>query len=308
MDGSTLEWSGATTFRLKTKGLLTIFLDAWLERPASLDQYLSVDEVDECDYIFISHAHFDHLPSADRIAKETGAIPESQLAAISGGERIPLFIKEQRHKVIVASSSRPHGLPSGPPSGPPGPPTPNPDDAIITVHAWPSLHALMPLGDHRSFPEVMDTGTVYTGSGSHSCTLDVTRGLTYGLGGLLKMDLVPPQMHQDMKDFVTYMKDRDMNRYSFFDGGQIMYNFLIDGKALLWNGHLGGYEGILKEEPDFAVKEVQWIGEPSKVTWCLHDRCPINPKHINVAIATERVEEGTKSKVIELTPAQPFRL
>lgn len=50
--------SGATTYRLKANGLV-IWLDTWLERPSVLPKYLDVDEVDEADYIFISHAHFD---------------------------------------------------------------------------------------------------------------------------------------------------------------------------------------------------------------------------------------------------------
>lgn len=49
---------GATTYRLKACGL-TIFLDTWLDRPSCLDQYLSIEDVTEADYIFISHAHFD---------------------------------------------------------------------------------------------------------------------------------------------------------------------------------------------------------------------------------------------------------
>lgn len=49
---------GATTFRLKAKGI-TIFLDTWLERPSNIQTYLKVEDVQECDYIFISHAHFD---------------------------------------------------------------------------------------------------------------------------------------------------------------------------------------------------------------------------------------------------------
>jgi len=50
--------TGATTFRLKTCGL-TIFLDAWLERPSILPKYLDIEHVTDADYIFISHAHFD---------------------------------------------------------------------------------------------------------------------------------------------------------------------------------------------------------------------------------------------------------
>jgi L-ascorbate metabolism protein UlaG (beta-lactamase superfamily) len=49
---------GATTFRFRTRGV-TIFLDTWLDRPSILKTYLPVDDVQEADYIFISHAHFD---------------------------------------------------------------------------------------------------------------------------------------------------------------------------------------------------------------------------------------------------------
>lgn len=49
---------GTTTFRLKSHGI-TMFLDAWLERPKTLPIYLSLEDVTEADYIFISHAHFD---------------------------------------------------------------------------------------------------------------------------------------------------------------------------------------------------------------------------------------------------------
>ncbi|KLU91662.1 hypothetical protein MAPG_10180 [Magnaporthiopsis poae ATCC 64411] len=55
---ATIEWFGATTYRLKANGL-TIFLDTWLDRPSVLPKYLSPDDVDEADYILISHAHFD---------------------------------------------------------------------------------------------------------------------------------------------------------------------------------------------------------------------------------------------------------
>lgn len=134
---------GATTFRLKTKDL-TIFLDTWLEKPNVLPHYLSIDQVLEADYIFISHAHFDHLPGCDRLAKQTGAVviangeainvlreagvPEQQLLPVAGGERIPLFTRETHQaaregKVAVAP-------------GPPGAPR-RPDDslAVMAVHA-----------------------------------------------------------------------------------------------------------------------------------------------------------------------------
>ncbi len=48
---------GSTTFRVKAKGV-TIFLDTWLERPSIMQQFAKIDDMDECDYIIISHAHF----------------------------------------------------------------------------------------------------------------------------------------------------------------------------------------------------------------------------------------------------------
>ncbi|KAE9378579.1 hypothetical protein N431DRAFT_501171 [Stipitochalara longipes BDJ] len=345
VEETTLEWFGATTFRMKTHGLI-IFLDTWLERPSSLPSYLAIDGVAECDYIFISHAHFDHLPGADRLAKRTGAIvigngetirvmresgvPDSQLIAVSGGERLALFTSTQRNDAIATTP-----LPkSGPSQGPHGPPQPDPSEAVITVHVWPSLHALMIPGNHQDFPETIDTGTVYTESSSHACTLDTTRALTYGLGSLVNMPQIPPMVQGDMRVFVEYLRDMNANKYSSFDGGQLMYNFLLGKKTLLWNGHLGGYEGILREmtpKPDvvilavagranhngrpwngsaaeYAVNMIKWIGEPKQVIWCLHDQGAMNPKFINTKAATDLVHAETRSKVVDLKHAVSQRI
>lgn len=111
-------------------------------------------------------------------------MPESQLMSVAGGERVPLFTAEQRKAVTEKGNQ------GGPPA--PGPTQPDATLAPITVHCWPSLHCLMPPGDHRKFPETLDTGTVYVGSDSHTSTMDTTRGLRYGLGGLTKMLSLPP--------------------------------------------------------------------------------------------------------------------
>ena len=69
----TLEWFGTTTFRLRVDGL-TIWLDTFLDRiPAAPQVGLSVTEVDEADYVFISHCHFDHILGANIVARNTGA-------------------------------------------------------------------------------------------------------------------------------------------------------------------------------------------------------------------------------------------
>ncbi|KAH6698483.1 hypothetical protein BKA61DRAFT_682513 [Leptodontidium sp. MPI-SDFR-AT-0119] len=343
----TLEWFGATTFRLKAKGM-TVFLDSWLERPAPLKSYLTIGQVTECDYILISHAHFDHLPGADRLAKNTGAIiigngeaiavmrkagvPDAQLVAVAGGERIPLFTKAQRDEAVqMAAAADASAVSAGPRHGPPkgtrGPPVPDEKLAKLVIHAWPSLHCLGLPVPHADIPQTIDTATVYTGAlSTYSCTLDLTRALTYGFGNLIKASEHPPWLSDEMKVFIAYMKDRETNQYSFYDGGQIMYNILIDDQTLLWNGHLGAYEGILRNiQPrpnvavlgiagrgnlngrpfdgsaaEFAVQEVKWLGEPSKLVWCLHDEGAINPKFIKTDAATKLVEKETKTKVIAL--------
>ncbi|KAH7205128.1 uncharacterized protein BKA55DRAFT_698660 [Fusarium redolens] len=337
MEQTTLEWFGATTYRLRTKGV-TMFLDTWLDRPSVMPKYLAVDDVAKADYILISHAHFDHLPGADRIAIKTGAIvianceainvlrqagvPEAQLFPVSGGERIPLFTREvrlqaQRQEVPLAQ-------------GPPGrPPYPHHSLAALSVHVWPSLHCFVPLPP----PEFMDTGVVYDDEVPYASSLDITMGMQYAL--LKLQDIMPVEKMDDgMRSFCTYVNDREKNVLSHCDGGQLMFNIIIDGKALLWSAHLGGYEGIIKTvEPQpeiailaiagranfngrpfkgsaaqFALKKIQWLGQPKQVIWCLHDTSCVEPYHVDTTAATEMVERETSTKVLNLKQATPVVL
>ncbi|KAK8104411.1 uncharacterized protein PG998_011444 [Apiospora kogelbergensis] len=343
MTQSTLEWFGATTFRLRTRGV-TIFLDTWLDKPDVMPSYLAADEVTEADYIFISHAHFDHLPGADRIALKTGAIvianceainclrnagvPEAQLFPVQGGERIPLFTRAVRDQAQADESMRKPGFPGAPP-------LPADRLAALSVHVWPSLHCLMP-EDH---PETVDTATVYTGAASpYSCTLDITFAMKYGLlriGEWLPAEQMKPGHHS----FVRYVADRERHVFSHCDGGQLMFNFLMPTesggtKALLWSAHLGGYEAVLKDmqpKPDiailgiagranlngrpfdgssaeFASRQVEWLGNPSQVVWCLHDESCIPPYRTDTEAATVAVEKNGKSKILYLKPAEVVAL
>lgn len=103
---ATLDWLGVATFRLQVDGLM-IFLDAYMDRvPAAPPVGLTTAEVDRADFILVGHSHFDHLWGAERIARNTGAtiigshetarlmteeeVPEQQLIAVAGGERIRL--------------------------------------------------------------------------------------------------------------------------------------------------------------------------------------------------------------------------
>lgn len=180
-------------------------------------------------------------------------------------------------------------------------------------------------------PEVIDTGTVYKGAASpYSCTLDITLGMKHGLlkiGELIPAEKLTPGHHS----FIEYISDREKNVFSHSDGGQLMFNFIMDGgKALLWSAHLGGYEGILRDlQPkpsivimaiagranlngrpydgsaaEFAALKLGWLGQPSKVIWCLHDEACIPPWRIDTTAATKAVENTGRTKVLDLTPAE----
>ena len=101
----TLEWFGCATFRVRAGGL-TLFFDTYLDKiPGSPEVSLSCAAVDAADYVFVSHAHFDHLLGADIVARATGAtavgsyecarilrdngVPVAQILPASGGETPP---------------------------------------------------------------------------------------------------------------------------------------------------------------------------------------------------------------------------
>lgn len=218
-------------------------------------------------------------------------VNESQLFPVAGGERIPLFTKDDRKAAVNGK------LPIA--DGPPGMPArPNHSRAVMSVHVWPSLHALMPGSGHHDIPDEIDTGTVYKGEATpYTCTLDITMGMKYGLLRM-KENMPPEQMNDGMKSFGDYIGDRKNNVFSHYDGGQLAYNFLVGpGQTVFWNGHLGGYEGIIKSiepTPDvailtiagranlngrpfdgsaaqFATNQIRWLSQPKKVIWALHD-------------------------------------
>lgn len=98
---------------------------------------------------------------------------------------------------------------------------------------------------HADIPDEMDTATRYEGSTPYACTIDITIGMRFGL--LRLGEIVPPEhLDRGERSFIDYVSKRDMNIMSNFDGGQIMFSFLIGDKTLLWSAHLGAYRGILE--------------------------------------------------------------
>ena len=142
---TTLEWFGTATFRVRHAGL-DLFFDAYLDRLPGLDPVgLTTAEVEKADFVFVSHAHFDHLYGADAIALRTGAtvvaspesarclrergVPEEQLLVVTGGETVqcgpttrvrvlpgPPFVpvRPQRRRHVRPLSRRPRRERPGP--------------------------------------------------------------------------------------------------------------------------------------------------------------------------------------------------
>ena len=169
--------------------------------------------------------------------------------------------------------------------------------ATAAVHVWPSLHSLIPATTPHDLPEKFDTAEKFTGETTpFDCTLDITRLMQFGL---FKMkEFVPEEsMEPGMRAFANYVHDRQKHVMSHFDGGQLMYNFVADGKGILFNSHLGVYQGIaqgLTPKPavailgvggranldgrpyqgsaaEFLVKQAKWLGEPTSIYFSLND-------------------------------------
>lgn len=279
-----LEWFGVTTFRLRACGL-TIFLDCWLDKPKTFTKHITLEEAvkDGVDYIFISHAHFDHLPGTSALAKATGAViianceaislcradgvPEQQLQRVSGGERIPCFTKH-----VLQAASR--GEIDTAPDLPNAAKRPHVKHAALTVQVWPGLHCLLPNAPSVVLPDELHTGALPASpldalSADFASTADITRLMEYGF--LKIANLVPAEdRDRHMKSLIAWLEscsEPNKGCLSACDGGNLMYNILLPTasgqKALLWNAQLGYYAGILQTldpKPDFAILSVAGQG------------------------------------------------
>jgi L-ascorbate metabolism protein UlaG (beta-lactamase superfamily) len=62
---TTITWYGHSCIRIDTAGGRTIIIDPWFANPRSP---LSVDDVDRCDLLLVTHGHFDHFGDALALA------------------------------------------------------------------------------------------------------------------------------------------------------------------------------------------------------------------------------------------------
>lgn len=76
-----LTWHGHACFTLVTDEGSRIMFDPWLDENPVAD--IRTDQVDELDFLLISHGHFDHFGDAIKLAKQTGALLISTFEIVS---------------------------------------------------------------------------------------------------------------------------------------------------------------------------------------------------------------------------------
>ena len=211
---TTLEWFGTATFRVRDAGL-DLFFDAYLDRLPGLEPVgLSTAGVGKADFVFVSHAHFDHLYGADALALGAGAtvvaspesarclracgVPENQLLVVTGGETVHC-----------------------------GPTT--------TVRVLPALHACL-FAHSESDTSVPCLGDLDVGAQQRA---DAVVGL-FGA-----MDAAP----EPAGPALVAMNER----CSRHDGGQLAYLLTTAGGSMLVSGSAGYWRGIFDGlRPDVA--------------------------------------------------------
>jgi L-ascorbate metabolism protein UlaG (beta-lactamase superfamily) len=279
----TIEWFGCATFRVRA-GELTLFFDTYLDKaPGVPAAGLRAAEVEQADFLFISHAHFDHIYGADTIAKATGAtvvgnyetarvvrangVPDTQIIATAGGDTVDCG----------------HG---------------------VTVRALPSQHSCLYAASS------LDSG--------QACLGDL--GITAQERQARVQDLFTlfPSLSDEGRSFFELAAGST----SAYDGGQIAYLLQSPAGSLLVSASSGYWRGIfeplrpdvailgasgrpnLDGEPyqgslaDFLAGQAALLGQP-EVILCHYD--PLLPP---LAGATDIADAETRLKEI---PGQGYR-
>ncbi len=219
----TLEWFGTSTFRIRAAGL-SLFFDGYLDRLPGLPPVgLSLANVDEADYVFVSHAHFDHICGVDVLARRTGAVvvstPESARILRSAG------LPEQQLLMVTGGETVDCGR-------------------DVRVRVLPALHACLFAGSSA------DAGTECLGD------LGVSAQQRKAIvGGLFDaIATMPDPMGSELRAM--------LGRSSSHDGGQLAFHLRTPDGSILVSGSAGYWRGIFRDlRPDVAILSV--AGRPN---------------------------------------------
>lgn len=296
-DQLTLEWFGCTTFRLKVDGI-TIWLDTFLDRVSSAPQVgLTVAEVDQADFIFVSHCHFDHILGANVIAANTGAhvVGSYQAMRLMDGAGVPLAQQWPVSGGETIECGR-----------------------GVTVTVYPSVHSCL---FAASDP---DSGACCIGD--LGVSHQARRARQERLFALVHDPTVmPAEVHAYMAYPVGPVSD--------LDGGQLMYLIETPGGSILWSASSGCWASLLRElrpdvallavagrpnvdgEPfqgtmaEFIVRQVEAL-RPAKVVFCHHDA--FLPPYMNgtdvTATATALRERTPWTDLVTLDYGEPVTI
>jgi L-ascorbate metabolism protein UlaG (beta-lactamase superfamily) len=268
-DGVTIEWFGCATFRITTPGQ-TLFFDSYLDKvPGVPPAGLTTAEVERADFVFVSHAHFDHVHGADVIADRTGAVvvgnyetahlmrscgvPEEQIIVTAGGDTIDC------------------------------------GDGV-TVRSLPSQHSCLYASASADSSEAC--------LGDLGMSVQERRGREAGIFGLTV----------NLSDDVNGWFAEAGGSVSTYDGGQLAYVLQTPTVSVLISASSGYWAGIFEQlrpdvailaaagrpnidgEPhqgslaDFLVDQVELLGRPRTIL-CHHD--PLLPPLLNGVDVTE---------------------
>ena len=292
--GLQLEWFGCATFRVRVNGL-TLFFDTYLDRPPGVPAVgMTAGEVDEADFVFISHAHFDHMLGVDTIATATGAtvvcsyevarvlrnngVPDAQILPLSGGEPVDC-------------------------------------GRDVRVRAYPSLHSCLFAG------ATADSHAECLGDLGVSAQERVARVEAL-------FELFPEALPHAAAWF-----EGAAPHCSTHDGGQLAYFLESPDGSLFVNGSSGYWSGIVANlRPDaailavtgrpnvdgephqgslaqFLVQQVELL-RPSKVVLCHHDALlpPITPPVDTGEALARLARDASYARHVELTYANAVDL
>jgi L-ascorbate metabolism protein UlaG (beta-lactamase superfamily) len=255
MGDVTIEWFGCATFRVLV-GDLTLFFDTYLDKAPGVPSVgLGAADVGEADFLFISHAHFDHVLGADVIARATGAtvvgnhevahlmaangVPDGQVLAVSGGETVDC-------------------------------------GGAVRVRVFPALHSCL--------------FAAAGGDSGSACLGDLGRGAQDRAVAVQALFDLLPTLSEETREYFSVHDGHASHR----DGGQLAYlletpegSLLVSASPGHWTGIFDGlrpdvailaaagrpnvdgepYQGSVAE---FLVEQVDLLGRPV-VALCHHD-------------------------------------